>query len=123
MKKIIAAIFSITFFLFGCTTYHDDPFPAPQSDTNRLVFGLNTFGFELYKQLQDTEFKDSNFVISPSSISNCLAMVYSGARKATAQQMSDILDYTLAQDKLPAAFGDLNAGLISKNNIARRVGT
>ena len=118
MKKIMAVIFSVAVFLFGCSAYLDDLFPAPQSDTDTLAFGLNTFGFDLYKQLQDTNFKNNNFVVSPHSISNCLAMVYTGARNTTAQQMSKVLDYTLTQAELPAAFGDLNSGLVSGNNIA-----
>jgi serpin B len=116
MKKTIAAIVSVTFFLFGCATYLDDPFPAPQNDDNELVFGLNTFGFNVYKQLKDSALKDKNFVISPYSISNCLAMVYAGARNATAQQMATVLHYTLPQSEMPAAFGDLTTGLVSKNN-------
>ncbi len=117
MKKVIAAVLSVTFFLFGCATYLDDPFPSPQSDTEKLGFGIGTFGFDLYRQLQDADSNDSNFIVSPYSISNCLAMVYAGARNATAQQMATVLHYTLAQDELPAAFGDLTSGLVAKNNI------
>lgn len=117
MKKKIAAVLSVTFFLFGCATYLDDPFPSPQSDTEKLGFDIDTFGFDLYRQLKDAEFNDSNFVVSPYSISNCLGMVYAGARNATAQQMAAVLHYTFAQEELTAAFGDLTSGLVAKNNI------
>jgi len=117
MKKKIAAVVSIIFLLVGCVTYLDDSFPAPQSDTEELGFGIDMFGFNLYRQLKDADFKGGNFVVSPYSISNCLGMVYAGARNATAQQMATVLHYTLAQDELPSAFGDLTSGLVAKNNI------
>jgi len=93
----------------------DAPLPQPQSSQEALAFDINTFGMQEYKLLsQDNALV--NFSFSPYSISNCLAMIYTGAKNSTALQMADVLDYTLPQEELPQVFGGLAAEMVLKNN-------
>jgi len=87
------------------------------TDMEKLVSGLHVFGVELYQQLKDTGYKDSTFVISPYSVSNCMAMAYAGARTNTEKQMADVLHYTLPQANVPTTFQTLNTSLISGNSM------
>ena len=58
---------------------------------NATIKGNNQFAIELYKQL--TQGKNSNFFISPYSISSALAMTYAGAKGKTAEEMANVLHF------------------------------
>ena len=72
--------------------------PAVAEDNNR-------FALDLYARLR-TGHAD-NLFFSPASLSTALAMTYAGARGETASQMAKVLHFTLPQEKLHPAFGDL----------------
>lgn len=86
--------------------------PEVNSDTqSELVEGNNTFAFKLYQALAG---KGENTFFSPYSISEALAMTYSGAAGETEKAMADALEFTLGQDKLHPAFNWLDIELAKR---------
>lgn len=69
----------------------------------------NAFAFDLNARLRAAE--SGNLFFSPHSISTALAMTYAGARGDTATEMARTLHFSLPQDRLPAAYGQLLAAL------------
>lgn len=94
----------------------DKPFPEPADAQQELAFGINTFGMEMYKLIAQANTSGKNLVMSPYSISNCLAMIYAGAKNNTEQQMAGTLHYTLSQEQLHETFGSMRADMVSENN-------
>ncbi len=82
-----------------------------ESELVQLVEGNSEFALDLFRVLRTEE---GNLFFSPYSISLALAMAYAGARGATATEMADALQFTLAQGRLHAAFNALAL------NLARR---
>ncbi len=81
------------------------------ADLAELVRGNAAFALALYHVLRQG---DDNLFYSPYSISVALAMTYAGARGETEEQMADALHYTLAQERLHAAFNALDLALASR---------
>jgi serpin B len=73
-----------------------------------IVEGNNKFAFKLYKELKSDS--DKNLFYSPFSISTALAMVYTGARTETAQQISQTMNFPLGE-KFHSDFKQLLNGL------------
>jgi len=69
----------------------------------------NAFAIDLNARLRATE--SGNLFFSPQSISTALAMTYAGARGDTATEMARTLHFSLPQDQLPKAYGQLLAAL------------
>lgn len=81
---------------------------APLSaDVGTVVAGNNAFALDLYRRLSSGAQPSDNLLVSPLSISTALGMTYAGARARTAQQMANVLHFTLPGDRLHAAFGEL----------------
>ncbi len=81
---------------------------APLSaDAAALVAGNNQFAWNIYQHLSSDAKPTENVLVSPFSISAALAMTYAGARGQTAQQMAAVLGFTLPDDRLHPAFGEL----------------
>jgi len=80
-------------------------------EPNTLVQGNNRFALDLYKSLSGTK---GNVFFSPFSISDALAMTYSGARGETEKQMANVLHFTLPRNKLHPAFTQLINSLKAK---------
>ena len=78
------------------------------TDMDELVAGNNAFAFDLYRLLSA---EGSNLFYSPYSISEALAMTYSGARGQTEEDMAKALHFSLPQDRLHPAFNDLDLQL------------
>ena len=78
------------------------------SEVEQLVAGNTAFGFDLYQVVRSS---DGNVVFSPYSISLAFAMAYSGARGETANQMADVLHYSLPGDQFHPAFNALDLDL------------
>ena len=84
---------------------------APLTDDIREIAQSNNgFAVDIYRGLTAAK-PGENVLVSPLSISTALAMTYAGARGRTAEQMADALHFTLPDDRLHAAFGDLLADL------------
>ncbi len=73
-------------------------------DLAALVDGNNQFAFDLYRQLGH---ESGNKFFSPYSISTALGMTYAGARGNTAKEMAQTLHFTLDNERLHPAFGEL----------------
>jgi len=82
-----------------------------KTDAENLVEGNNTFAFDLYQSLRET---NGNLFYSPYSISSALAMTYAGARGETEKQMAATLCFTLPQDRLHAALNGVSLALDSR---------
>jgi serpin B len=96
------------------------------ADASALVAGNNHFALDMYHSLSAGVKPDSNLLVSPFSISAALAMTYAGARGETAQQMAGVLGFTLPDDRLHTAFGELLCDLTTPRegyqlNIANRL--
>ena len=89
---------------------------APEADVTELTTGNTTFALNLYQQLRA---KEGNVFYSPFSISEALAMTYAGARGNTETQMAAALNFTLPQDKLHAAWNNLDTALMSRGKGAK----
>jgi serpin B len=81
------------------------PVQGQPPDMESVVDDNTAFAFDLYHTLGAGN--DSNLFFSPYSISTALAMTYAGARGTTEQQMADVMHFTLPQDQLHPAFGEL----------------
>jgi len=81
-----------------------------ESDIAELVWSSNRLAFDLYQALRD---ESTDLFYSPYSISLALAMTYAGAKGDTEQEMADALHFTLPQERLHAAFRDLNRSLVA----------
>ena len=84
---------------------------AGNADLAGLADGNSAFAFDLYRALRA---QDGNLFYSPHSISLALAMTYAGAGGQTASQMANTLRFSLPQDRLHAAFNDLDLQLASR---------
>ena len=73
-----------------------------------VVEGNNRFALDLYGKVKG---KPGNLFFSPGSISTALAMTYAGARGETAEQMAEVLHFSLPQDALHTAFAAMQATL------------
>src|SRR4051794_1294657 len=80
------------------------PAKSVDPDTASLVKGNNGFALDLYQRLGN---QDGNLFFSPYSISNALAMTYSGARGKTAIDMAATLRFPFEGPRLHAAFAHL----------------
>jgi serpin B len=78
-----------------------------------LVAGNNAFAFDLFHALPQGE---SNLFFSPYGISTALAMTYAGARGETAEQMAEVLHYTLPQAQLHPAIDALSQHLTATDD-------
>lgn len=91
---------------------------ASPADTNAgdresvaLTSGMAEFASGLYQQARQ---QHGNFLFSPYSISEALAMTYAGARNRTEQQMAATLRFSLNQQRLHVAFKNLHQQLMSR---------
>jgi serpin B len=82
-----------------------------EAQVPQLVEGNTEFALDLYGLLFDAR---QNLFYSPYSISLALAMTYAGAKGDTEQQMAQALHFTLAQERLHAAFNALDQALASR---------
>ena len=67
------------------------------------------FLLDLYPRIQP---KDKNFFFSPYSISIAMAMVFGGARGETANQIADVMHFSLPPEKLHPAFNAISTELL-----------
>jgi serpin B len=77
---------------------------AVPADVRTLVQGNNAFALDLFARLRNQE---GNLFYSPYSISTALAMTSAGARGATAEQMAQVLHFSLDARRLHPAFAEL----------------
>ena len=83
------------------------------SDFEALLEGNRRFTLDLYQQLRNKDEEVKNLFYSPYSISVALAMTWAGARGNTANEMADVLHFTLEQEDIHPAFNKLDLYLTS----------
>jgi serpin B len=88
---------------------------SPSEDMKELVGGNNAFAFDYYRSVRD---QGGNLFFSPFSISIALAMTFAGAREGSETQMSQVMHYSLPQERLHAAFNALDLLLEGSNDSA-----
>ncbi len=81
----------------------------PTTNRAEVVDGNTTFAFDLYHQLAAEQ--DGNLIFSPYSISLNMVQLYAGAKGETAEQMADVLHFTLPVEQLHPAFNALDLAL------------
>jgi serine protease inhibitor len=91
-------IIAVTFVLFNCTRNFEalgpeSPIRALTASESQIIKSSSNFGFELLKQVQNTQ-KDENIFISPLSVSMALGMTYNGAANETATAMKNTLGFS-----------------------------
>jgi serpin B len=84
-----------------------------QADRDAVAEANAQFALDLYHQAAS---QPGNLFYSPYSISLALAMTYAGAREQTAQQMAQVLHFTLPPERLHPAFNALDLALMSQVN-------
>ena len=113
LHEILTAILMLCMFSTACgvgkvtssqleRNTHPDTNNENQST---LVSGNTAFAFDLYQAIRTSA---GNQVFSPYSISLAFAMAYGGASGETANQMANVLQYTLPAGKLHPAFNALD---------------
>src|SRR5690554_5271631 len=107
MKRLSALLLMLSLCLPMAVSVH-----AQQEDVATLVEGNSAFAFDLYDQLRQEA--DGNFLFSPFSVSQALAMTYAGAEGTTEAQMADVLHFSLPEPDLHAALQALNDDLIER---------
>ncbi len=104
-------LFSILIVVISGTFAKADSSTIPAADRELIRNGNARFAADLYSRLSS---EPGNLFFSPISISTALAMAYAGARGETADEMADVLHFTLPQVELHPAMGGLlrylNAG-------------
>ncbi len=81
---------------------------AESAPTQSLIEGNTAFALDLYSRLKSNP---GNLFFSPYSISTALAMTYTGARGETEKQMSQVLHFGAAQEKVHSCFNELQRQL------------
>jgi serpin B len=87
---------------------------TPGASAADLVASNTAFALALYEQARAVG--SGNLIVSPYSISQALAMVYDGARGATAAQMAHALAFGMEPPALDQAFAALNRDLTARGN-------
>jgi serpin B len=78
-----------------------------------LIAGNTQFAFDLYQILRQGK---GNLFFSPYSISQALAMIFTGSDGKTEEQMASVLHFESAPYDLPPVFGALNSDLARRGN-------
>ena len=86
-----------------------------QKDWQEFISGNHKFTLDLYQELIKSQ---ENLFFSPYSISSALAMTYGGARTTTEEQMAQVLQTSLTQERYHAAFNKLDQSLASREKTA-----
>ncbi len=84
---------------------------VPTADMTTQVQGNNAFALDLYHKIRS---EGANLFYSPHSISAALAMLYAGARNNTAEEIAQVLHFTLAPEQLHPMFNELDQQLASR---------
>ena len=108
MVKNLKCLFFIVGIFSAALLRADIPAYCDSNVVETLVNDNTAFALDLYRHLKKD---DDNIFLSPYSISTVLAMTYAGAEGNTANQISEVLDFTLGQEQLRSAFGELQTQL------------
>lgn len=105
-------LFALLLALFPLVAHAAESEENTTSPMQQLVEDHTSFTFSLYPHLTASE---ANCVFSPFSISNCLSMVYAGARSTTAQEMQQSLSLSFTPQQIAFPAATLNEALLPIN--------
>ena len=112
------------YFIWIFSIFSGEAFASNSNNENlkEIVEGNNEFALKLYdriKELPQIKAFEGNLFISPYSISNTFAMVYSGARGNTAKEMGKVFCFpSLGFEQVVTGFGDLRKQLQTNQEAA-----
>jgi len=86
--------------------------PAPSTNVDAAVRGLNEFSFDLHRKVGAAE--PGNFITSPTSITTALSAASAGAATTTLDAFRDTLNVSLPQNDFHLAMNTLDAALQSR---------
>ncbi len=91
-----------------------EPKPIEVNEKSKMVIGGNNrFGFDLFRQVCETEPAEKNLMISPLSVELALAMTYNGAAGTTKEAFEKVLHVAeLPTRDLNTALHDLTKALL-----------
>jgi serpin B len=84
-------------------------------DLTALVTGNTELALSLFEQLRE-QAPSENMALGPYSISQAMAMLYAGARGETAEEMRQVLHFTVDSAALHPTFNGLDLELASRNS-------
>lgn len=119
-KSLITGLMLVLIIITACaqreTVSKNDtgPLPSPVFLREKAVEGLNTFAFDIYREM--TGPVPGNMFCSPLSISAALAMTYAGAGGETAREMRNVMYYGPQQREFHTKYGNLIDSLRSGDN-------
>jgi serpin B len=79
----------------------DAPAATPEVKTSPLAAGMNRFALDLFRAARSPS---SNFAIAPASLGPAIAMVYEGARGATAEEIAKVVSLPSDREAMRAEF-------------------
>ena len=113
-QLILSVILSFILVFTACDETNDPGGEIEVSTKSQeIVEADNAFGFDIFKLIANQE-ADTNFMISPLSISMALSMAYNGAETKTKTEMAEALrisDFT--RDEINQTYKELIAALIA----------
>jgi serine protease inhibitor len=121
MKNIKLPALFIAFLFTICACTKDQPSENKElvqidltNSQKSLVLSNNSFGFDVFRQVNLSEDTDKNVFISPLSISLALAMTYNGANGDTKTEMQNTLRFPdLTADEINLYFQTLSNSLLN----------
>lgn len=92
IKMFLTGLIALT--LVCCSSdENEDVAVCPVDGSSRAVFsGSTDMAFPLYKRVSDTSRPDENFMVSPLSLTEVLAMLVNGAEGETQKQILDVMN-------------------------------
>src|SRR6185503_3768194 len=108
MNKLFVLLLALSPFIAHAAENEENA----TSPIQQLVEDHTSFTLAVYPPLTKPE---SNSVFSPFSISNCLSMVYAGARSTTAQEMQQSLSLSFTPQQIAFPTAALNEALLPIN--------
>ncbi|MFQ5649954.1 MAG: serpin family protein [bacterium] len=109
MKPMMMALIAVAhLLLLSCSSNPVSPVHRELTELEkRLVQSDNTFGFELFREINRTE-PGKNIFISPLSVSMALGMTLNGAAGETRQAMVDLLGFDgLSEEEINQTYKSL----------------
>tara|TARA_B100000809_G_scaffold77865_2_gene75711 strand:+ start:231 stop:1433 length:1203 start_codon:yes stop_codon:yes gene_type:complete len=109
MKRNLLYTFTLLILLASCSETNQEELNIKKRATHSKVINANNdFAFSFFREIASEE-KESNYMVSPISLSLAMGMLFNGAKGATTEAMSAGLGY--------ANFSTKNLSEINKNII------
>lgn len=121
MKTLFLFSILMAGLFVACSDDDDENLPVKPTPieldlkSQQLVEADNAFGLDIFQRLNASE--DGNFMVSPLSVSQALAMTYNGAEGETKTAMEDVLKVAgLTSDEINQSYQTLVDALLKADN-------